>query len=54
MEPKNLKKLLSGLSVLGLLTGIGLGATGCASTQTQSDTEVKHPTPGSKVIRLTS
>jgi hypothetical protein len=39
---------------LGLVAGIGLGSSGCASTQPQAETEVKHPTPGSKVIHLTS
>jgi len=54
MDSKDLKKMLSGISVLGLLAGFGIGMPGCASTQGPGDAEVKHPTPGSKVIHLTS
>ena len=32
MDKKELKKLLAGLSIVSLIAGAGLGATGCAKT----------------------
>jgi radical SAM modification target selenobiotic family peptide len=50
MKAKEIKKLLSGLGVLGLLAGAG-----CAATETPRDAgQVKHPTPGSIPMNMTS
>ncbi|MBI4791333.1 MAG: selenobiotic family radical SAM modification target peptide [Deltaproteobacteria bacterium] len=49
MKSKELKKLLSGISVLSLLAGAG-----CAATETRDAAEVKHPTPGSIPMNMTS
>lgn len=49
MKSKELKKLLSGIGVLSLLAGAG-----CAATETKDAGEVKHPTPGSIPMNMTS
>lgn len=54
MEAKKLKKLLSGLSVLSLLAGSGIGVTGALADQAEGEGGMmKHPTPGSSEITTT-
>jgi radical SAM modification target selenobiotic family peptide len=49
MKAKEVKKLLSGISVLSLLAGAG-----CAGTAPPDAADTKHPTPGSIPINVTS
>jgi hypothetical protein len=53
MEAKKLKKLLSGLSVLSLLAGSGIGVAGPLAGQAEGESGIKHPTPGSSEITTT-
>lgn len=48
MNTNDLKKVLSGLSIVSLLAGVGMGTTACSMTETNGASGVQHPTQGSE------